>query len=126
MDIEGLVSNYIRLRDKKQAIEKDQKAVIAEYNTALKAIEERLMVVFNESNIDSTKTKAGTAYKTILSSVKVEDPALFRDFIEANNAWSILDARASKSAVEQWLEENGAPPPGVSINRIAKINVKRS
>jgi hypothetical protein len=126
MNIEDLVRSYIQLRDKKLTAEKAHKKRLAKLVEVMDEIEHLLQAHFNDTGVDSVKTKFGTAFRTVHSSVRIDDPLVFRAFVENTRAWEMLDARANKTAVDSWLEEHGDLPPGVSINRVAAVNIRRA
>lgn len=125
MNAQDLINRYIEIRDKKEEIAKDQKVVMARINTALGKIETMLMEQLEAAGSESIKTKSGTCYRSIRTSVKVEDRDSFLNFIRENNAWDLLESRAAKKDVESFLEEHQDLPPGLSIRRDAVIGVRR-
>ena len=124
--IETLIEKYVALRDKKQELEQAHKARVAQYRQVMDKIEAVIQEAFNESGAESMKTNAGTAYRSVRTSARVDDPEIFRKFVESNRAWAMMDARANKSAVEAYMDEHEAPPPGVSVTRMHTINIRRS
>lgn len=125
MKIEDMIGAYIKLRDKKQADEKAHKTRMAKLTALMREIEDRIQAHFNETGASSIRTSCGTAYSTVRLSARVDDQEAFRQFVESQGAWGILEARANKSAVAEYLDEHGEPPPGVSITRAHNININR-
>jgi len=125
MNAQELIGKYIQIRDAKDELSKKQKADMARINTVLDKIEKMLMEQMQEIGSDSIKTKAGTCYQSIRASVRVEDREKFLNFVRENEAWDLLESRASKREVEQFLETNQDIPPGVSISRESIVGVRR-
>lgn len=125
-NINELVEKYITIRDTKAQIVADQKVAMDRINNALKRIEERLLDEMNKLGTESMRTTAGTCYRTITTSAKVEDREAFIAFVRDNNAWEFLDSRANKTAVSEFLDEHKELPPGVSVARVATVNIRRS
>ena len=125
MNAQELIQKYIQIRDKKDEIAKEQKAVMARINHALTKIEGMLMEQLEASGSESMKTHAGTCYRSIRSSVTVEDREVFLDYVRQHEAWDLLESRAAKKDVEAFLEEHEDIPPGLRIRRDAVINVRR-
>jgi hypothetical protein len=46
--------------------------------------------------------------------------------VRENDDWALLEVRASKSAVEQYRENNNDLPPGISMREERVVNVRRS
>ena len=125
MNTHDLVDRYVAIRDKKEEIAAEQKAVMARLNKALSKIETLLMEHLEQAGSESIKTSAGTCYRSVRTSVKVEDREQFLDYVRTNQAWDLLESRAAKKDVEAFLEEHQDLPPGVSVRRDAVVNVRR-
>ena len=125
IDFGLLVDKYIKIRDKKSQLQKARDAEIAKYTDALDEIERLLLAECNEMGVESLRTSAGTAYKTVKHSVTVADKDAFRNFIKNEDAWYFADLRANAPAVRAYLDENDHLPPGVNMSSWAAVNVKR-
>lgn len=96
----------------------------------LQAADNKLLDLLNEQGCDSFKTEFGTAYRSVITSVKVEDRTKFIDFVL--DAWDtfgneMLMASPQKDAVKRYAEEhNGALPPGLSTSAFTRVNIRRS
>lgn len=96
----------------------------------LQAADNKLLELLNEQGCDSFKTEHGTAYRSVITSVKVEDRTKFIDFVL--DAWDtfgneMLMASPQKDAVKRFAEENnGALPPGLSTSAFTRVNIRRS
>jgi hypothetical protein len=95
---------------------------VAPIKEEIEKLEAALMKLMNEAGVQSVKTKAGTAYFSNVSSVRVVDWPVTLDFIVSNGAWDLLERRVNKTALKE-LEEG---VPGVAIETIRKVNVRRS
>ncbi|MBP6581881.1 MAG: hypothetical protein KA204_00165 [Chromatiaceae bacterium] len=125
IDFDTLIEKYIKIRDTKAQIAEKQKAEMARFNNALTQIERLLLDEFNVSGAESVRTKHGTAYRTVQTSVSVSDRDLFMNFVREGDNWIFLDAHANKSAVKQYLESEQQLPPGVNVVSRATVNVQR-
>jgi hypothetical protein len=95
----------------------------------IKAIEDDLFARLAERGADSTKTDAGTAYISNLATVKIENNETLFDF--AADHWldygDEIKLSISKAAVDRYMNENnGQLPPGVSLSKYSRLNIKRS
>jgi hypothetical protein len=83
--------------------------------------------VFNKTGMDSVKTEHGTAYTAVRTTASVADREAFMEFVKANEEWSLLEVRASKTAIEQFRDSNNDElPPGVNIRSERVVNIRRS
>ena len=117
-------------------LEDQIKAATAKFNEWAKPRKERIAQI--EADIrqrlltrgaDSTKTDSGTAYFSNIMTPKVENsPALF-DFVADH--WNDIGADAKISlpvaTVKSHMENNeGNPPPGISVSFYKNLNIRRS
>lgn len=126
MKLSEAVSLYIQMRDKKAQMKADFEASIAPLNEKMEKLEAKLLDVFNKTGMDSVKTEHGTAYTTTRTTASVADRDAFMEYVKANEEWSLLEVRASKTAVEQFKAVHDDIPPGVSIREERVVNIRRS
>ena len=126
MKLSEAVEMYIKMRDKKAAMKADFDASIAPLNDNMEKLEAKLLDVFNKTGMDSVKTEFGTAYATTRSTASIADREVFMDYVKANEEWSLLEARVSKTAVEQFRSIHDDLPPGVNVRTERVVNVRRS
>jgi hypothetical protein len=125
VDVADAVNKYIKLRDllsaRKKKVEEDNKP----YNQAMEALENWLLNELNNANANNIATSAGTVYKVTRSSVSVKDWEAALSFVKDNELWGALTRGISKEVVEEYIKENQEAFPGVELNSIIKINVRR-
>jgi hypothetical protein len=95
----------------------------------LKAIEDDLFARLVARMSDSTKTDAGTAYISRLATVKIDNNEQLFDFAADN--WDKYGDEVkvviSKAGVDKFMEDNnGQLPPGISLSKYSKLNIRRS
>lgn len=121
MKINEVVHKYVQLREKAAQLKKERDEV----KHQMEELEGLLLKVFNHLGVDNAKTEFGTAYTTHRTSVKVDDKEAFMRFVREQGLWELLEARASKLAVEHYQEINGDLPPGVSTQEEVVVNVRQ-
>lgn len=126
MKLSEAVSIYIKMRDKKAQMKAEFDASVAPLNEKMEKLEAKLLDVFNKTGMDSVKTEFGTAYTTTRVTASVADRDIFMTHVRENDDWALLEVRASKSAVEQYRENNNDLPPGISMREERVVNVRRS
>jgi phage host-nuclease inhibitor protein Gam len=120
--MERLVAGVLERKARLVEIEAEYKGRVAPIKEEIEKLEAALMKLMNEAGVQSVKTKAGTAYFSNVSSVRVVDWPVTLDFIVSNGAWDLLERRVNKTALKEL--EDGVP--GVAIETIRKVNVRRS
>ena len=122
-----LVEKYLQLKSKVASMSEVFDAQVKPYKDGMATIENALLALLNERGADNTKTENGTAYKSTLLNVKVIDQAAFLKFCtEQGGSTEMMDIKALKDPVKDWIEETGNPPPGVETNPFVRINIRRS
>lgn len=124
--LDEIVAKYLELRDKKKVYKDEYDAKVAELDTAMDRIEAYMLKQMGEQGLENLPTSAGTAYKSIRTSATVADWDSFLNFVKSNEAWSMLERRAAKAAVDEFVTANGDLPPGININRAVVCNIRRS
>jgi hypothetical protein len=124
--IEDLVSQYIRLRDKIKEAEDAHKAKLAPAKEYLEELNGRLLQRLNDVGGESVKTAHGTVYRTTRRSASIADGDAFRQFVINNEAFDLVDWRANANAVDDFIKEQAAPPPGVNFSTAFTVGVRRS
>ncbi len=126
MKLSDLVAKYIELRDKKYELKHQYEYKAAKIDEILDKIEAKLLETFDNAGIDSCKTEAGTAYASSFSTASVADPETFMQHVIENEEWSLLEKRAAKTAIEQYIVANGDVPPGINYRKERVVNIRRS
>ena len=122
-----LVEKYLQLKSKVASMSEVFDAQVKPYKDGMATIENALLALLNERGADNTKTENGTAYKSTLLNVKVIDQAAFLKFCtEQGGSAEMMDIKALKDPVKDWIEETGNPPPGVETSQFVRVNVRRS
>lgn len=125
-NIEEIVTQFIKLRDKIKAADDAHKAKVKHAKDYLDTLNGKLLEKLNEMGGMSVKTEAGTAYRTTRRSATISDGAVFRDYVIEHEAYDIVDWRANAIAVDDFIKHNDSPPPGVNFTTAYTIGVRRS
>ena len=121
-----MITSYIALRDKKEAIQKEQKALIKKYDEALDQIEDYLMGHLRGQRLTSTSCDAGVAFIKRKRSATIADAEVFREFVISNNNFDLVDFRAKPEPVEDYAKEHeGQVPPGVNFRSFDAVQINR-
>jgi hypothetical protein len=126
MPFDQMVEKYVALRDKVAEVSKRHKDELAPFSVAMATLEAWMLDALNTAGMESAKAPAGTAYKTTRTSTKVMNWTETLEFIRTKEAWDLLEARVSKTAVEAVMVETGQPVPGVTVTRETTLNVRRT
>jgi hypothetical protein len=121
-----LVEMYVQLRDRRA----QRKAAFENSDADDKARQEKiegiLLKRFEDSGLESIKTAAGTAYKSLRSSASIADWDTFLEYIKANDAWELLTKGCNKTSVVEFKQESNSLPPGINWREEISIGVRRA
>lgn len=123
--MDAAVDKYRQLRDRKKEIQERHASELKPYNEALEQIEVVLLHQLNTLGVDSMKTENGTAYKSTRTSISIDDPAVFRKWVEENNRPDFFENRVSKEAIQNWVNEGHSLPPGLKVSADTVVNVRK-
>lgn len=123
--VDGLVEKYVKLRDFKEAKEREMKENLSKVTAVMDQIEAELMTFLNQTGQESGNTAAGTFFKRTTTSCKVADWDTTLPFIKEHDLWNMLEQRVNKTAVAEYIELYKEVPPGISVMREVKISVNR-
>lgn len=126
MNVNDLVAAYVKARDKEAAIKAELDAKLNPVKELREKIEARLLKLMGDMGMESIRTESGTAYKSVRTSCTVADWDRFFDFVQAEEAWHMLEHRASKDAVKQYRTETEEIPPGLNWSETLVVNFRRS
>jgi len=121
-----LVQRYVNLRmdlADKRARFKDEEAALKD---EMEQIESQLKKSMNDLGVESLKTEFGTAYLKMTTHANTVDKASFFDYVRSTNNWELLDIRGSKTALEQFVEDNQVVPPGIELYREQTVGIRKS
>lgn len=121
-----LIAQYIKLRDFVQAQEKVLEETLKPYKVGMETIANAMLARLNEQDTQSVKTTSGTAYISTVVSAKVIDRDAFINYVMLHKAYGLLTSNVAKDAVKDFIEENGANPPGVETTQLAKCLFRRA
>lgn len=125
--VDQVIARYVEIRDEREALAERHKAEMAPLNDALDKIEAWLMAQMNAVGTDQFKSQAGTAFRKTTNRVKVEDWDAILQFIQDNHEWTFLTKALAGDAVKQYAAEHGgALPPGVALNTVLSVQVRRA
>ena len=125
-NIDDLVSQYVRLRDKIKEADDAHKDKTKNARAYLEQLNGRLLERLNDVGGESVKTAHGTVYRTTRRSASIADGDTFRQYVIENEQFDLVDWRANANAVDDFIKENGVQPPGVNFSTAFTVGVRRA
>jgi hypothetical protein len=124
-NVDQVIAAYLKLRNKKDAIEAEAKERVRELKEKMLKFEAWLKVRADEQGVTSFKTPHGTAFITTTDFANVADWDATLEFIRTNEAYDMLEKRVSKTAVRAYIESTREVPAGVNYGTKLEVNVRK-
>jgi hypothetical protein len=123
---EKLTRVYLRMRDKKSAIQAEFKRQEDELNAQMDRVKAALLNYCREHGVDSVRTEAGLFYRSVKKRYWTSDWEATHKFIIKHKVPQLLEKRLNQTNVELFLEENpDVLPQGLNISSEYVISVRR-
>jgi predicted choloylglycine hydrolase len=120
------VGQYVKLRDLIKAKEDKHKEELKPFKEALEKLNVAMVAHLTSVGADSVNTQFGTVYRTIKKSATIADMDLFWSYVTTNSDFDMIDKKANKTRVEDYINENGGQlPPGVTFSQVEQVGVRR-
>lgn len=123
--VDKVIKGYVMLRDKKNKMKKDQAEALRPITEKMTVLEGWLQRDLMARGVESEKTKEGTAFLSTVSSATVKDRDAFLAFVKENEMWDLLENRAAKSVVQDYLEDTNEVVPGVNYQETKVVRIRR-
>lgn len=103
---EKLIAVYIKMRDAKEALDKEYEAKKAELVNKMNTINGELLDILAKAGGESIKTSNGSVRKTIKTRYWTSDWGSMYKFIKEEDAIYLLEQRVHQSNMKKFLTEN--------------------
>ena len=122
-----LTDIYLKIRDKKEEVQKQFDAQLKNLEEQLEVVEAELLELCKDLESDSIKTQSGTVMRRVATRYWTNDWDSMYNFIKENDALELFEKRVSQTNMKQFLDENPDKfPPGMLVDSKYKITVRRS
>lgn len=123
LDVGKLVRIYLKMREKKAALE----AEIKKIDSAQDVVEAALLAEAKAQGVTSFGTQYGTVIRTARTRMYSTDMSAFRAFVVAHNCADLFESRLSQGNVKAWLDEHpDKVPPGLQADTKESISIRKT
>lgn len=123
--VDEVVKGYIKLRDRKVKLKKEQMDELRPITDKMVILENWLLRDLQTRKVESQKTAEGTAFISTMSAATVKDRDAFFKYVIENEQWDLLENRVSKTVVRDHLEDTGEVVPGVNYSETVVVRIRR-
>jgi len=126
MNYNEATEKYLWVRKQIDDLEKAHKAEKAKLMEKLLMLEGWITTKAQEDGLETIKTPFGNGYWSTHHTATVASREDFFSFCKENDAWDMVESRASKLGVKSYIEATGAPPPGVNFSSTRVFNLRKA
>lgn len=126
MNVDQVLAAYLQLRARKEEITKRHKEELAPINDQMQKCLLWVQQKLQEQGLTNFKGSSGIAFLQTDTTVSVKDWDATLEWIKANEAWSVLEKRVSKSVVQDFIEAHNEVPPGLSVTSETCAHIRKS
>lgn len=124
MDYDKAVKSYVGLREQIGEIEREADQRVRGLKDKMAKLDTWLQMQAAKDGLEKVSTRHGTVFWTVVDSCSVSNRTAFMEFIREREAWEMLETRAAKLAVREYIQTHNAIPPGVEYSTRKSINVR--
>ena len=125
--LEQVAAAIVAIRDEITKINKEADKKVKALEREKEALEKYCDQKLEQSGVESAKTASGTIMRQERVRFTTEDWERMYRFIEANDAFELLEKRIHQTNMRRFLEDNPEKEPkGLNAFRETKIVVRRS
>lgn len=125
VDVEKRVDQFIKLRDLKAEMKARHDAELKPLNDVMDMVKEELKTALNQINGQNIKTAAGTVSLTTKVSASAADINAFWTWVITQGAFDMIDKKPNVTAITDYVNQHGVPPPGVNYSTFLDVGVRR-
>ena len=125
--VDTLCRVYVKIRDKKQTIQKEADEQIEALDAQLKEVAGAIKEIMRAAGTTSMKTPHGTAYMQPKTKYYAMDWSVFGQWIIQNQAIELMEKRVAQANMAQWVKEHPSNvPPGLQADTELTVTVRKS
>ena len=125
VDVEKRVGQYVKLRDLKAELKAKHEEELKPVNETMSMIEDELKGALNSVNATNMKTASGTVSLSTKAFAGAADLNAFWTWVVTQGAFDMLDKKPNVTAITEYVQQHGVPPPGVNYSTFQGISVRR-
>jgi len=124
VDVDGCTALYLELRTTIARLNAELKEKLKPYQKGMQDLEGILLQVLQDQKAQNIRTKSGTVYQRTVRSATIKDKKAFSEFVIENGEYDLLDWKANKVQVFDYMKEHEAEVPGLNTSSHMAIGVR--
>ena len=125
LDVDKAAALYVELRDAKAKMKAELAEKLKPYNKGMEDLEAALLKHLQDQKAKSIRTESGTVYQRVERSATIKDKLAFQTFVKENDLYDLLDWKANKVAVFDYMIEKAVEVPGVNTSAFMTVGIRK-
>jgi hypothetical protein len=125
MDYDQAVKLYVELRETNKQLEYETEQRVAENKGKMEKLGAFIQLKAERDKLEKVNTRFGTVFWTVGDRCTIANGEVFFNFVRDEEAWELLEKRASKTGVRDFINTMKKVPPGVDYVTFKQINVRK-
>ena len=125
-DMNRRVQQYVALRDALKLLDDEHDLARKEFVESMDVLQGRIRSFMEANKLENLKTAHGTCYRSTRYTASLADADAFMKHVIETKEYELLDRRANANAVKAYVEKHNGLPPGVNLNSIQTVGVRRA
>lgn len=125
LNYETAMAGILRAKEKMAEIDDEAKRKKKPLADTVAKLEAWIQTKAQDEGLDTIPTSAGTGYWSTHYKCTVGDQTAFMDYVRETGDLSLVDKRANKTAVKEYVNEHGQPPPGVNFGGYRVFQIRK-
>lgn len=126
MTAEDLIKLYRECKEKKDLLDAQHKAKLADLLKLMEKLEGKLDKFLTDHKVLNFKTSYGTAYIKTRWSASLVNPDDFMGYVVDSGEWNLLDRKANVTAVRAYADKHKELPPGAKLSSRRVVHVVKA
>lgn len=123
---EQVIAAFVLIRDQRSQLKQVYEAADDKLKEKAEKLKAWLNAQMNAIGTTQLKGSEGTAYRELKRRFNGSDWGLIWAYIKENDRFDMLQKRLGEKALNDFLEETGELPPGVSVHQEYDVVIRRS
>lgn len=121
-----VISVMLELRDQRAQLKKEYEEKDRVLRKKYERGENWLLQHMQETGHEKFTAGGATVYTSMNTRTSIPDWNAFCDYVRETGQVDLLQKRLSSTNLKELMKDNPTPPPGVAVEEVVSVNIRRS
>lgn len=121
-----IIKVMLELRDERAQLKKEYEDKDRALRKKYERGENWLLQHMHETGHDKFTAGGATVYTSTTARTSIPDWNAFCDYVRQTGQVDLLQKRLSSTNLKELMKDNPTPPPGVAVEEVVTVNIRRS